>query len=75
MKLGQIAERLGCSTEGDANLEITGLATIAEARAGELTFLADRKYRAALERSLASAVIVAKEIVPQHMAAQSPLPR
>jgi UDP-3-O-[3-hydroxymyristoyl] glucosamine N-acyltransferase len=68
MKLGQIAERLGCSTEGDENLEITGVAAIEEAKAGELTFLADRKYRAALEKSSASAVIVAKEIVPQHMA-------
>ena len=69
MKLGQIAERLGCSIEGDANLEITGVAAIAEAKAGELTFLADRKYRAALEKSPASAVIIAREAVPGHMVA------
>ena len=69
MKLWQIAERLGCSIDGDANLEIIGVAAIEEAKAGELTFLTDRKYRAALEKSLASAVIVGKEIVPGHMAA------
>jgi UDP-3-O-[3-hydroxymyristoyl] glucosamine N-acyltransferase len=69
MKLAQIAERLGCTIEGNANLEITGVAAIEEAKAGELTFLADRKYRAALEKTPASAVIVAKETAPAHMTA------
>jgi UDP-3-O-[3-hydroxymyristoyl] glucosamine N-acyltransferase len=69
MKLERIAEMLGCSIEGDANLEISGVAAIDEAKKGELTFLADRKYRAALEKSAASAVIVAKETAPAHMAA------
>jgi UDP-3-O-[3-hydroxymyristoyl] glucosamine N-acyltransferase len=69
MKLGQIAERLGCSVEGDANQEISGVAAIEEAKAGELTFLADQKYRAALDKSPASAVIVAKESTPTRMAA------
>jgi UDP-3-O-[3-hydroxymyristoyl] glucosamine N-acyltransferase len=69
MKLGQIAQRLGCSLEGDGSLEITGVAAIDEAKKGELTFLADRKYRGTLETSPASAVIVAKEEVPAQMAA------
>lgn len=69
MNLGQIAERLGCSIEGDANLEISGVAAIGEAKKGELTFLADRRYQTALEKSAASAVIVAKETAPAHMAA------
>jgi len=68
MKLGQIAEKLGCSIEGDANLEIAGVAAIEEAKKGELTFLADRKYRAALEKSPASAVIMANDAPPPHMA-------
>ena len=34
MKLGEIAEKLGCELEGDANLEITGVAGIEEAQAG-----------------------------------------
>jgi UDP-3-O-[3-hydroxymyristoyl] glucosamine N-acyltransferase len=69
MKLGQVAEKLGCALEGDANLEISGVAAIDEARPGELTFLADRKYRPALEATRASAVIVAKESVPAGKAA------
>lgn len=68
MKLGQIADKLGCVLEGDASLEIAGVAAIDEAKAGELTFLADRKYRAALESSTASAVILAKEPAPDRMA-------
>ncbi len=38
MKLGEIAEKLGCELEGEAGLEITDVAGIEEARAGELTF-------------------------------------
>jgi UDP-3-O-[3-hydroxymyristoyl] glucosamine N-acyltransferase len=69
MKLGQIAEKLGCAMEGDASLEITGVAAIEEAKKGDLTFLSDRKYRGALDKSPASAVIVAKEAAPSQMAA------
>lgn len=69
MKIGQVAEKLGCTLEGDANLEISGVAAIDEAKPGELTFLADRKYRPALESTRASGVIVAKESVPVGKAA------
>lgn len=69
MKLGQVAEKLGCALEGDASLEISGVAAIDEARPGELTFLAGRKYRPALEATRASAVIVAKESLPAGKAA------
>ncbi len=61
MKLGYIAETLGCALEGDANVEITGVAGIEEARAGELTFLVNRKYRPALATTQASAIVVGKE--------------
>ena len=61
MKLGQIAEKLGCTLEGDANLEITGVAGIEDARSGELTFLANRKYRPALETTHASAILIAQD--------------
>jgi len=48
MKLGEIAKQLGCEVDGDASLEITGVAGIEEAGPGELTFLVNRKYRPAL---------------------------
>ncbi len=61
MKLGYIAETLGCALEGDANVEITGVAGIEEARPGELTFLVNRKYRPALATTQASAIVVGEE--------------
>jgi UDP-3-O-[3-hydroxymyristoyl] glucosamine N-acyltransferase len=59
LKLQEIAERLGCRLEGDGALEIAGVAGIEDARAGDLTFLADSKYRPFLATTAASAVIVA----------------
>jgi UDP-3-O-[3-hydroxymyristoyl] glucosamine N-acyltransferase len=65
MKLGEIANRLGCEVEGDAEIEITGVAGIEEAQPGELTFLVNRKYRLALEATKASAIFVARD--EQHL--------
>jgi UDP-3-O-[3-hydroxymyristoyl] glucosamine N-acyltransferase len=61
MKLGEIAQTLGCELHGDANLDITGVAGIEDAKAGELTFVANRKYHPLLATTRASAVIVAKD--------------
>ncbi|HXZ11951.1 MAG TPA: UDP-3-O-(3-hydroxymyristoyl)glucosamine N-acyltransferase [Candidatus Sulfotelmatobacter sp.] len=69
MKLGRIAEVLGCELEGDARLEITGVAGIEDAGPGELTFLANRKYRSALETTRASAILVAHDGTPCRIAA------
>jgi UDP-3-O-[3-hydroxymyristoyl] glucosamine N-acyltransferase len=69
MKLGEIAEKLGCQLEGDASLEIKGVAGIEEAQAGELTFFTNRKYRPALETTRASAILVARDEAPLRVAA------
>lgn len=69
MKLGQIAEKLGCELEGDAQLVITGVAGIEDAKPGELTFLANRKYRPALETTRASAILIARDAGSVHLAA------
>jgi UDP-3-O-[3-hydroxymyristoyl] glucosamine N-acyltransferase len=61
MKLLALAEKLGCTVEGDESLEITGVAGIEEAQAGELTFLVNRKYRPALETTRASAILIAHD--------------
>ena len=75
MKLGEIVEKLGCVVEGDANIEITGVAGIEEAQAGELTFLVNRKYRAALETTRASAILIARdEVRPRITAVRSANP-
>ncbi|HXT73002.1 MAG TPA: UDP-3-O-(3-hydroxymyristoyl)glucosamine N-acyltransferase, partial [Candidatus Angelobacter sp.] len=58
MKLGEIAARLKCALEGDAEIEISGVAGIEEAQPGQLTFLANRRYRLAASKTRASAIIV-----------------
>ena len=45
------------------------MAGIEEARPGELTFLVNRKYRAALDTTRASAIFVAKDAGPMRIAA------
>jgi UDP-3-O-[3-hydroxymyristoyl] glucosamine N-acyltransferase len=61
MKLGQIASALDARLEnGSPDTEITGVAGIEEAGAGQLTFVANPKYVAAARKTNASAVIVAE---------------
>jgi len=62
MKLGEIARSLGCELRGGSNIEITGVAGIEDAKSGELTFLANPRYRPLLATTQASAVIVTKDM-------------
>ncbi len=65
MKLKEIAKRLGCELEGYGELEIGGVAGIEAAGPKELTFLANRKYRRAVETTRAGAILVdAREELP-----------
>jgi UDP-3-O-[3-hydroxymyristoyl] glucosamine N-acyltransferase len=66
MQLQEIAQKLGCAYEGDPTLEIHGVASLAEARPGELSFLSEARYLPLLEQTQASAVIVEES---------TPLPR
>jgi UDP-3-O-[3-hydroxymyristoyl] glucosamine N-acyltransferase len=61
MKLGEIAERLGCRLEGDAETEITSVAGIEEAGPGQLTFLDNRKYYPLAKTTRASAILIAPD--------------
>ena len=58
MKLAQLAEKLGCEFEGDPEIEITGVAGLSEAAPGDLTFLANPRYRPAIRKTRASAIVV-----------------
>lgn len=60
--LKEIAEFVHGEISGDANTVITGVAGIEDASCGELTFLANPKYRPFLDRTGASAVITSREI-------------
>ncbi len=62
MKLSQIAVALGATLEnGDPDTEITGVAGIEEAVAGQITFVSNPKYAAAAKTTGASGVIVAAD--------------
>jgi UDP-3-O-[3-hydroxymyristoyl] glucosamine N-acyltransferase len=56
--LGELADRLGAVLEGDRTLEVTRVAGIEQAGPGDVTFLANPKYAAALGATRASAVIL-----------------
>lgn len=62
MKLGEIAARLGCAVEGDADLEINGAAGLEDAGPTDLTFLSNPKY-ASLARSTKAAAILVEAAV------------
>ncbi|MBL0143118.1 MAG: UDP-3-O-(3-hydroxymyristoyl)glucosamine N-acyltransferase [Betaproteobacteria bacterium] len=57
--LQEIARRLGGEVAGDAAIEISGVATLDEAGPGEITFLANPRYRSKLAATRAAAVILA----------------
>jgi UDP-3-O-[3-hydroxymyristoyl] glucosamine N-acyltransferase len=61
-KLGELAEIVGGEVEGNAELEIRGVAGIREAKTGDITFLANPKYESFLESTMASAVIAPPEL-------------
>jgi UDP-3-O-[3-hydroxymyristoyl] glucosamine N-acyltransferase len=73
MKLGELAVRLGCTLEGDANCEIHGVAGIEKARAGEVTFLSNPRYARELAKTLASAVFIDAKAVIQRAPGLAPL--
>ena len=62
MKLAEIASVLDATLEnGDPETEISGIAGIEEATAGQITFVANPKYAAAAKTTSASAVIVSED--------------
>lgn len=62
MKLADVAQKLGCRLEGSPEIEIRGVAGIEHAEAGQITFLANRRYFPLLKTTRASAVLVEEGI-------------
>ncbi|MEO6137827.1 MAG: UDP-3-O-(3-hydroxymyristoyl)glucosamine N-acyltransferase [Luteimonas sp.] len=54
----QLASRFGLEFQGDAQVVITGVSTLASARADHLAFLANPRYRAQLAESQAGLVVM-----------------
>jgi UDP-3-O-[3-hydroxymyristoyl] glucosamine N-acyltransferase len=61
MKLRELAQRLGCRIEGDPDIEISSVAGLEAAGPGQITFLSNPKYRAALRSTHAAAAILADD--------------
>jgi UDP-3-O-[3-hydroxymyristoyl] glucosamine N-acyltransferase len=56
--LAELAARVGGEVDGDGTLAIEGVAPLEDAGPAHLSFLSNRKYRAAFEASKAGAVLV-----------------
>lgn len=59
LSLQQLADQLGHRFQGDADLEIPGVASLASARAGDLCFLQHKKHLKQVAESQCSVLIVA----------------
>src|ERR1700720_750541 len=57
MKLGELAARLGCTLEGDAQVEILGAEGLESAKPGDVSFLSNSRYGRELSTTRASAVL------------------
>src|SRR4029077_346281 len=64
VKLRDLANRLHCRLEGDGDIEIAGMAGLTDAGPGQLTFLANPKYRPLVDATRASAVILHDDDAP-----------
>jgi len=60
--LRELAEYVQGKVVGDKNIVISAVAGIEEAEQGQITFLANPKYRAQLQQSNASAIIVSPDV-------------
>jgi UDP-3-O-[3-hydroxymyristoyl] glucosamine N-acyltransferase len=62
MTLGEIAVRFGLELAGDPGLAVDGVAALASAVPGKLTFCTGAKYRADLASTRATAVVLPREL-------------
>src|SRR5882724_1674705 len=58
MKLSEVAQKLNCRLEGDGDIAIIGVCGIEEAKPGQISFLANRRYFPLLKTTSASAVLI-----------------
>ncbi|MDP6523285.1 MAG: UDP-3-O-(3-hydroxymyristoyl)glucosamine N-acyltransferase [Kiritimatiellia bacterium] len=61
MKLSDLVEKLGGVLTGDGDAEITGLAALAEAGDGDISFLSNPRYTSQVATTGASAVLVGSD--------------
>ena len=59
MRLDELAREIEAEVVGDASIDITSVASLEDATPGQVSFLSNPKYAAALETTKASAIIIA----------------
>ncbi len=64
--LGEIAVHLGCALQGDPDIVIDGVGTLSGATPGQITFLANPRYRRLVADTRASAVILSPDDARDH---------
>ncbi|WP_416305664.1 UDP-3-O-(3-hydroxymyristoyl)glucosamine N-acyltransferase [Neptunicella sp. SCSIO 80796] len=64
ISLAKLAEHIGAQLHGDGALMISSIATLSRATDGQISFLANTKYRSQLAESSASAVILHPDELP-----------
>src|SRR5688572_18795810 len=63
--LGELAVRFGCELKGDPDLRVEAVATLQNAGAGSIGFLANPKYRGQLAATRAAAVILERKFADE----------
>ena len=58
MRLAELAVRFGCELRGDPDAEVDHVATLQDAAAGSLAFLANPRYQRHLAATRATAVVL-----------------
>jgi UDP-3-O-[3-hydroxymyristoyl] glucosamine N-acyltransferase len=66
LTLAELAESVGGSVEGDGRTLITGAAPIESAHPGEISFIANPRYRQFIETTNASALVLDMDIICAH---------
>ncbi len=69
MKLSDVVKAVNGTLEGNAEAEICAMASLLEAREGDISFLANQKYNAQMKETKATAVLVAADYVGETSAA------
>lgn len=64
MILREIADKLGCTIEGDESLNISGISTLEDAKEGEISFFVNPKYSNKSKTTKASAIITGIDTPP-----------
>ena len=59
--LGEISKSLGLELRGDPGIEIHGIASLADAQSGQLTFLFNSNYKPLLSNATAAAIVLREE--------------